>query len=294
MEARVKKGLRLGIDLGGTMVKLALVNEKGRCLAVKEVATVKAPARLAGLLMGAAKEWLSSHRIVGTGVGVAGDVDSARGIVRFAPNLKWKNVPIKQFLRRAGIPAPVHVENDATAAAWGVFHTGLKKKSRNLVVLTLGTGVGGGLVFDGKLYRGATGSAGEIGHMVLDPSGPVCPCGNRGCFEATLGGVALARRGKAASPYELYLRARKGNRAALAVWKEAGRALGQGLANLINVLNPDTIALVGGVAGAAPLLLKFARPALAKAFQTPRRAARIVVPAQNKHTGVIGAALLVE
>lgn len=302
----MKPGVRLGIDLGGTAVKLALVNEKGRVLELRRVDTSKKPRALVALLKEAVRPW-RSRRLLGTGVGVAGDVDPARGVVRFAPNLKWTNVPLRALFRAARFPGPLHFENDATAAAWGAYHAELKGRSRNLVVMTLGTGVGGGVVLEGRVYRGATGSAGELGHMVIDPAGPRCGCGNRGCLETFLGGIHMAawarnelrRSGRHVpeelSPGLLYQMARRGDALALRMWRRAGRALGVALSNLINIFNPDTVLLCGGVAGASPLLLRYARPELMRSrFVTARGAAKIRVSTDNQHLGVVGAALLVE
>jgi glucokinase len=301
----MKKGFRLGVDLGGTSVKLALVDENGALAAKTSVVTVLSPRRLAAEVARAVRPWCA-RPLLGTGVGVAGDVDPVKGVVRFAPNLKWRNVPLKKLLLGAGLPGPLRVENDANAAAWGAYHVELKGRSRNLVVLTLGTGVGGGLVFEGNLYRGATGSAGELGHMVVDWTGPLCACGNRGCLEAYLGGAAMvtwaraemARRGRALpvlTPKILEDLARAGNPVARAAWTRAADALGVALANVVNALNPDTIVFTGGVARGHPLFLPRARKIMSdRAFKTPGRAVRLKVAGQNEDLGVIGAALLVD
>jgi glucokinase len=302
----VRPGTRLGVDLGGTSVKLALVDARGRVLEQEKVGTPESPRALVAALKQAVRPW-RSRRLLGTGVGVAGDVDPVRGVVRFAPNLKWSDVPLKKMFRAADFPGPLYFENDATAAAWGAYHAELKGRSRDLLVMTLGTGVGGGLVLGGKVHRGVTGSAGELGHMVIDPSGPRCGCGNSGCLETFLGGVhmvkwarnELRRSGRRVppglSPGMLYQMARRGDVLALRLWRRAGWALGLALSNLINVFNPDTVLLCGGVAGAAPLLLKHARPELTRSrFVTARNAARIRVSTDNQNLGVVGAALLVE
>ncbi len=307
----MRKGLRLGVDLGGTSVKLALVDERGRVLQSVRVETSGKPAGLAKALRVAAAPLLKGRRILGTGVGVAGDVDPEQGVVRFSPNLKWKNVPLKALLRAAGFPQPIRVDNDATAAAWGAFHLDLKGRSRNFVLLTLGTGAGGGLVLDGRLYRGATGTAGELGHVCVDPAGPLCGCGNKGCLEAFVGNRHLVRwareeagrRGVSLpddlTPKVLNDLARRGSGSkkalARAVWDRMGWALGVGVAGFLNIFNPDTVLLTGGVAGAASLFMPaLRREVSARAFATPRRAARLRVSPQNNDLGVIGAALLVE
>ncbi len=302
----MKKGLRLGIDLGGTQVKLALVDEKGRIHADARVDTVFNPQKLVAALRTAVKPWFKQE-LLGTGVGVAGDIDSAAGVVRISPNLHWRRVQLKRLLEKAGFPRPVVVDNDANAAAWGAYHVELKGRPRNLVVLTLGTGVGGGLILDRKLFRGATGSAGEPGHLTLDPNGIRCGCGGRGCLETFLGKKyliawmrrELTRRGrpvpKDLTPLSMAKAARRGDRLSLKLWEHAGRALGIGLSDLINVLNPDTILLTGGIAGAFGLLMRSARPEIqSRTFATPRGAVRIMVSAENQHLGVVGSALLVE
>lgn len=301
----MRQGLRLGVDLGGTQVKMALVDHRGRLAAQAAVETVKNPRRLVAAMKAAAQVWFHK-RLLGTGVGVAGDIDSARGVVRVSPNLGWRNVPLKKMLKSAGFPQPLFIDNDANAAAWGAFHVELKGKSDDLVVLTLGTGVGGGVVLKGHLLHGVTGSAAELGHMNVDPRGLRCSCGNLGCLETFLGKDYLlasarrewARRGrrwpKGMTPFHLAQIARRGDAAAKAVWARAGSALGVGLGNLINIFNPDTILLCGGIAGASGLLLRSAAPGIRRAFATPRRAARIRVAANTRHLGVVGAALLVE
>jgi glucokinase len=297
--------LRLGIDLGGTHVKMALVDQDGRIVDLKQVDTPTRPRELVALLRRTAAPWFG-RRLLGTGVGVAGDVDPVRGVVRFAPNLRWKNVPLGRLFRRAGFPGPIFFDNDASAAAWGAYHVEIRRRSRDLVVLTLGTGVGGGLVLDGRIYRGVTGSAGELGHMAIDPRGPLCGCGARGCLETFVGGVHLVRRARKLfprwdarrrgplTPAVLHALARRGDRTARRLWDEAGTALGTALSNLINIFNPDTILLCGGVAGASSLLLGAARREIARSrFRTPRRAVRLRVSVNGKHLGVVGSALLV-
>ncbi|MGQ0645280.1 MAG: ROK family protein [Elusimicrobiota bacterium] len=302
----LRPGLRLGVDVGGTQVKLALVDQAGRVKAAGRVDTVRDPRVLTARIQNAVRSW-GIKRCLGTGVGVAGDVDSQSGVVRISPNLGWKNVPLRERLASAGLPAPILVDNDANAAAWGAYFVELEGRPRNLVALTLGTGVGGGLVLDGKLYRGATGSAGELGHVAVDAGGEICGCGARGCLETFLGrdylvrsmAGELVRLGRKVppglTPLEISRRARRGDPAARRVWEKAGRALGVGLAGFINIFNPDVVLLTGGIAGSARLLLRHAGPEIRRrAFATPRRAARLLVSAKNHDLGVIGAALLVE
>jgi glucokinase len=302
----MRPGLRLGVDLGGTHVKMALVERSGRVKALVQVDTVKDPRVLVARLKESVRPWLG-RKLLGTGVGVAGDVDPAQGSVRFSPNLGWHHVPLKDLLRSAGFPRPLFVENDANAAAWGAYHLEMKRRCTHLIVLTLGTGVGGGVVLNGRLYRGITGSAGELGHVSIDPDGTPCGCGSSGCLETFLGAAYLKdwmrremeRQGRKMpdqwSPQDMHKAARQGDRMALRLWERAGRALGVGLANFINIFNPDTILLCGGIAGASDFLLRYARPEIRqRTFQTPRRAVRIRVAKGNQQLGVVGSALLVE
>lgn len=302
----MKKGLRLGIDLGGTSVKLALVDERGRILSRTRVQTSGGPRGLVSGLKGAAASLTRGRKVLGTGVGVAGDVDPEKGIVRFAPNLRWKNIPLKKLMA-SGFPKPLAFDNDATAAAWGAYHLDLKGKSRHFVLLTLGTGVGGGLVLDGRLYRGASGAAGELGHVCVDPSGPRCGCGATGCLESFVGNGYMARwagqeakrRGRPfphdPSPKELNDLARRGNPVARAAWERMGRALGIAVSGFLNTFNPDTVLLAGGVAAAAPLFMPaLRREVTVRAFDTHRKAARILASTRNEDLGVVGAALLVQ
>lgn len=287
------------------MVKLALVNERGDVLARRTVETVRDPRTLVNALRAAVGDWLK-RPIIGTGIGVAGDVDPVKGVVRFAPNLHWKNVPLAALFRRAKFPSPVAVENDATAAAWGAYHLDRSGRVKNLVVLTLGTGVGGGLIFDGRLYRGATGTAGEAGHVTVSEGGDLCACGNRGCLESYLGGAAMVRWAQAAykrkgrtvnalDPIILEDWARRGDPVAKEAYRRAAWALGTALVHFVNLLNPDTILLTGGVSKGAPLFLPEALRILKRnAFKTSARAVRVAVSQRPSDLGVAGAALLVE
>lgn len=301
----MRRGLRLGVDLGGTRVKLGLVDERGRVRETRTVDTVRDPRSLARAVWAAARPWMV-RPLLGTGVGVAGDVDAARGVVRLAPNLGWRNVSVLRCFRAAGWTGSLRFENDATAAAWGAYHVEGVGRGASLILLTLGTGVGGGLVFNGHLHRGATGTAGEIGHIVVDPRGPRCGCGASGCLETYLGAVGLsaeaarryAARGRKnidVSPVELARRARRGDSIAHGVWIRAGKALGAALSNLVNVLNPDEVMFTGGVARAAGLFLPEARRVLrSTAFPAPARAVRFRVSRRPDALGLVGAALLVE
>jgi glucokinase len=299
-----QNSLRLGIDWGGTFVKLALVDDRGEIEDRALVETVGRPPEIVSAIKKAVAPWLKQG-LQGTGVGVAGDVDSTRGIIRFSPNLGWKNIHLKSLFQRTGFPQPIRIDNDATAAAWGAYHLDLKGQSKNFILLTLGTGVGGGLVLDGHLYRGSTGTAGELGHVCVDPAGPLCACGARGCLEAFVGNRHLVqwasnewrRRGEKIPPtlstQTLNEMARRGDPVALRAWVRMGQALGIGVAGFINGFNPDTVLFTGGVAAAGPLFMPSLRREVARrTYVTSRRAARIRISSHNNDLGVVGAALL--
>jgi glucokinase len=310
----MKKGLKMGVDMGGTAIKMAVLDERLRVLWSTVLDNrIQVPLNvLAKRLAGVLKGRLSGVKSVG--FGVAGDIDSSKGLVRFSPNLGLKNAPLGNWLKKYLCRAVV-IDNDANAAAWGIYKTQVSPKIKNVIVATLGTGVGGGLILDGKLYRGITGSAGEIGHIILVPGGRLCHCGNRGCLETYVGGTYLVRealvrirrgegslirrlaqgRAERVTPLLLNQAARRGDPMARSLWKEAGEKLGQGLAGLINVLNPELIVLCGGMASAQNLFLPAARKVISQAaFKTPARAVQIKVAAEASRIGVIGAALLAE
>jgi len=305
----------LGIDLGGTEIKVAVVDEKGN---IREISALKndpsmSPEHFCGEIVARAKAMKDFKRICGTGIGVAGDIDQEKGIVRFSPNLpRWKNANLREMLGKK-LPGPIIVDNDANAAALGAFWLEAKGKVKNLLCVTLGTGVGGGLVCDGKLYRGASGTAGEIGHMPYNPDGPECNCGSRGCIERYIGAPNLSfyaregvKAGKSAIMYDLVGgdlekitpkvmadAARKGDAYALKIWKETGEKLGIVLAGVINLINPEMIILAGGISKANELLLVSIKKTIAeRAFKTPVKACRIKISRYDQKLGVVGAALL--
>ena len=270
------------------------------------------PGALAADLAAVCKSLGKGRPISSVGVGVAGDIDSTRGIVRIGPNLGWKNVPLKRLLERR-LRWPVTVDNDAKAAAWGLYNTQMPKRVKHAIVMTLGTGVGAGIIIDGKLHRGATGSAGEVGHMNIDENGPRCNCGLRGCLETYIGGPHLVKkvrhaleRGQKSRLRKLFLddpdqitplaigdAANAGDAYARSVWRDAGTALGVAVGDLIYLLNPQMICFTGGIAQARGLFLTPMREKLKeRTFRTPVGAVEFKIAAQAAHIGVVGASLL--
>jgi glucokinase len=249
----------------------------------------------------------------GVGVGVPGLVDR-RGVLRFAPNLPGvTELPIKADLE-AALGVPVRVDNDATCAAWGERQLGAAQGYDDVILATLGTGIGGGIVAGGRLHRGTNGFAGEIGHMVIDPDGPPCPCGQRGCWERFASGSGLgnvgrraAAEGRAARVLELAggdpalvrgehvtMAAAHGDREACAVLADFGWWVALGLVNLTNVFDPQAFVLGGGLIEVGDLLLEPVRAAFGRllAGAAHRPAVDILPASLGEHAGAIGAACL--
>jgi glucokinase len=275
--------LACGIDVGGTKIAGGVVDETGTIL---EELQVVSPATdvlaIEDAIEKLVTELRTRHPIEAVGVGAAGYIDKARAVVLFAPNLAWRDLDLKADLERA-LGLPVVVENDANAAAWGEFQYGAGHDVDDLLLVTVGTGVGGGVVLDGALYRGAFGVGAEIGHMRVVPDGILCGCGNRGCFEMYASGSALVREARGAAragsllAADLLARAggdpaaitgplvtaaaRDGDTFAIEQLASLGRWLGEGIASLAAVLDPAVVVIGGGVSAADELLLGPARAA---------------------------------
>jgi glucokinase len=237
-----------GIDLGGTQVRVALARSDGNL-----VASVNTRTPLLGTPQ-AVVDWAAAQidsrrgreKVGSITIAAPGPIDIKRGVLVNPPNLHgWRNVPLAAMLRRA-TGAKVFVANDADMAGLGEFHRGAGKGTRNMVYITWSTGVGGGLIVDGKLHRGAHGTAGEIGHMIIDPEGPIDQCGQRGCLEAFIGGANLAREtGHTAA--ELFAAAARGDAHARRIVEGAARYMGMALISLTNALDPEMFVIGGGV-----------------------------------------------
>ncbi len=246
------------------------------------------------------------------GVGVAGWIDSDQAVVRFSPHLAWRDEPLRERLTNR-LPLPLHIDNDANAAAWAEYRFGAGRDSRALLCLTLGTGIGGAMVFRGQVFRGAYGLAGEFGHMTIEPGGYLCECGNRGCWEQYASGpalerdvaqllarsspssVALARKfenPEHPTGREITAAATAGDRQAIQLIGHIGAWLGKGMASLASALDPDTIVIGGGVSSAGELLR--APAAMAYRESLPGRGYRpeadIRLAKFRNDAGMIGAA----
>ena len=303
----------LGIDVGGTKCLGVIVDGRGNVLAEHRVLTPeRGPELIAAIL--AIVDVLSveagSGGVGGVGVGVPGLVD-ADGALRFAPNLPWiTELDVASPLAAHLGGVPLHIDNDATCAGWAEATCGAAEGRRDMLLATLGTGIGGGLVSGGRLVRGANGFAGEIGHMVVDPSGPPCPCGQRGCWERFASGSALARMASEAMAggratvteagseevrgEHVTAAAAQGDALALELLDTFGWWLALGLANLANVLDPALIVLGGGLIESADVVLLPTRRAFHELVEgvDHRPEIPIVAAALGERAGAIGAALL--
>lgn len=306
--------LACGIDVGGTKIAGGVVDEVGNIL---EHARVESPAQdahdIEAAIAALITDLSSRHEIASVGIGAAGFIDRARATVLFSPNLAWRDENLKADLERR-IGVPIVVENDANAAAWGEFEFGAGKEVDHLLLVTVGTGVGGGLVLAGALLRGAFGVGGEIGHLRVVPGGRLCGCGNLGCLEQYGSGTALVRNARAAVaagslPARSLLdraggdpdqitgpliteAARDGDRFAVEQLGVLGRWLGEGIASLAAILDPAVAVIGGGVSEAGDLLLDPIREAFTSNL-TGRsyRPELQIKPAQLGNTaGLVGAA----
>lgn len=307
-------GQAIGIDVGGTKTAAARVDAHGTVLA-REILPTPADdmdATLEGMVKAARAVMTPDVRAVG--VAAAGLVESSTGILRFAPNLAWRDAPLVGHLE-SELRLRVVAENDNTAAVWGEYRFGAASGHAEVLLVGVGTGIGGGIVSGGELFRGAHGFAGEIGHIVMDPSGPLCGCGNHGCWEQLASGQAVTRAGRQAvldrAETSLVERsggeaervtgsmvteaARAGDMVAVAILSDVGRWLGTGIAGLVNVLDPEIVVLAGGVAEAGDLLLQPARAGFRAAVEAVehRPEVPVVLAELGRDTGVVGAAALV-
>ena len=248
--------------------------------------------------------------IVGVGVGAPGPLDTKRGIVLLTPNLGWVDLPLRQIIRdRIGLPAAL--DNDANCAVLGEWWVGAARGSRHAIGITIGTGIGGGLILDGKLYHGASDVAGEIGHTTIDVEGRRCKCGNYGCLEAYASGPNIALRAveeiqagavsmlpslvggdlRKVTAQTVYRAAKDGDELALEVVNDTARFLGVGIGNLLNVFNPEVVVVMGGVTLAGDhLFVPLRRETARRAFKPAVAACRIVPGELTGTAGVYGAA----
>jgi glucokinase len=264
-----------GIDVGGTKIAILVVDAAGGVLGrATRSSSAGDQDGAAGAIAACLDEALAGtglrpRDLDAIGVGVPGRVDLDRGTVTLAVNLGWSDVPLRTALEQR-LGRPVLVENDARAAALGLYERGVLNDGGDLAYLAVGTGIAAGVVLDGALHRGARGLAGEIGHAIADPDGPLCACGQRGCLEAFASGPAIARRAGAESAREVYQRAADGDQAALDLVADVGRRLAWAVHLLVMAYDVERVVIGGGVthagpAFAAPIHAELARMRMASA-----------------------------
>lgn len=310
----------VGIDIGGTNLVVGLVPEEGgepQGLRVRATVPERGPDAIVTDVVRMARESIKEvvgadggDRILGVGVGSPGAVNRTTGIVAESPNLGWRDYPLKERIQELA-DWPVVVDNDANCAAYGEFWVGAGREARSLVGIIIGTGIGGGIILDGKLVHGASDAAGELGHTTVNFAGRRCACGNYGCVEAYASGPNIAARARegleagaescltqlvegdlsritAATVYEAVV---EGDEYATEVMTETARILGAGIASIINLLNPDVVVIMGGVTRAGDVLFHPLRGEIRRrAFKVSAQACSILPAALPETAGVVGAA----
>ena len=311
----------VGVDLGGTNIVVCAMSADGsqqHGLRSEPTDAAEGPdaviARMARMVNDTVDSTMRETGVTreafrGVGIGAPGPLDRKAGIVLVAPNLGWHMVPLRDRITAlTGLPAAL--DNDANCATYGEWWIGAAKGGRNVIGVTIGTGIGGGLILDGKLYHGSSDVAGEIGHTTIDQTGRRCGCGNYGCLEAYASGTAIAERAREALAYEpisilpdlvggdvsritaatVYEAAAQGDTVAIEVVRDTARFLGTGLANLLNIFNPDVVVIAGGVTQAGEALFAPLRAEIRRrAFKPAVDACRIVPGTLPGTAGVVGA-----
>ena len=314
------KKYNIGVDIGGTNVKIALVDEKGAIAYSNSVPTRAEMGYEYTIqnIISTIKDSLKESKndisdIGGIGFGLPGQIDSINGIVRLLPNIpSWVEVPLAKIVQ-SEFNIPVKLDNDVRVATLGELNFGAGKGCKNLICLTVGTGVGSGIVLNGQLVRGASMTAGEIGHVIVEShNGEICGCGATGCLEAYASGPSVVKManeyiaggkstkykeiaaGSEITPYIVYEAAKQGDAVAKRIFTIVGEYLGVALVSVVNLLNPEKIIVGGGVGQAGDLILDPIREAIKKRCIPTSAAAVEVVPAQlGESAGVVGASLLI-
>ena len=297
----------IGIDLGGTNLKSALLDFKYKILR-KEVFNTQDFIKKERLIQAIVDSIhrilkyknLNKRQVLGIGLGLPGPIDVKRGLVHFFPNIAgWKEVNLKNILeKRLGLP--VSLDNDANLMSLAEFRMGAAKGLRNVVCLTLGTGVGGGIIIEGRLYRGSTYSAGEIGHLPINEEGPQCNCRGIACLETYIGNNRIIAQAKKIFPQKISLEklsqlAKQKDGKALKIWSDVGGHLGVALVGVVNLLNPDAIVIGGGVANAGKVLFDRVKEMISRqAMPVQARQVKVFKAKLGNDAGLIGAGILVK
>lgn len=313
--------IRIGIDVGATKTKIIMITRQGKVLARQKIMTDsdKVPGPIVERASAAVEGLIRSHgvraaEVETVAVGICGFLNPRTGIIENSPNLHWHNVPFKRLMEKR-LKRTVYIANDVNAAAWGEFVYGAGRGASNIVTILAGSGIGGGIVCNGRLVEGGTGTAGEVGHMIYRENGLICDCGQRGCFEAYGGGMPMERRMRRAakagkSPLALQLAgsdlsaintriirlaAERGDPLARRIWADAEAALGILCANLVSLLNPDRLVIGGGVVAGNPGLFGVIRETImSRSVQLAARHNRVVKSELGDDAVAMGAAALVD
>jgi glucokinase len=317
----VEKKYSIGVDLGGTNIVSAIVNCQGKIVNSFKAPTFAERGKEATIKRiietiheNIIQSTIALDDIIGIGIGAPGPLDVKRGIINFAPNLPgWIDVPLKKKLENE-FNMKIVLENDANAAAWGERCFGAGQGVNNLVCFTLGTGIGGGIIIDGKIYHGNNYGAAELGHMTVNKDGPRCNCGNYGCLEAYSSATGIKNRIKnrikegikseflnfdddnlfeSLRLKSIFEAARKGDRLTSDIVEEAISYLGIAIANIANILNPEMVVLVGGITNEGDkLLIPLRKEVKKRAFYSNYKSLKIVIGKLAGNAGVLGAAAL--
>ena len=322
MPTRKRHEYIIGVDLGGTNIVVGAMSADGKHhYAMRSIPTSAelgaegVADRIVGLIEGVILDTIAQTKaqrrdFIGVGIGAPGPLDRDKGIVIVAPNLGWRNFPLRDRIgERLNLPATL--DNDANCATVGEWWQGAAKGATNVVGMTIGTGIGGGIILDGKLFHGSSDVAGEIGHTTIDLNGRHCKCGNYGCLEAYASGPAIATRAREVLVREetasllpslvdgrleaitaeiVYRAAQKGDAVASEIVRDTARYLGAGIANLLNILNADVVVVAGGVTQAGDALFVPLRAEVRRrAFRPAVDATQIVAGTLPGTAGVVGA-----
>jgi glucokinase len=306
----------IGIDIGGTKIAGALVDAQGTIVLEERVPSPAGdPNAMVDAVVGLIQRLSANHQVIGAGVAAAGFIDADQSTIIYAPNISWRNEPFKSKLE-AKLDIPVIIENDANAAAWAEYRYGAGRGYKHMIMLTIGTGVGGAVITDSHMLRGGFGIAGELGHLRVVPDGLLCGCGQHGCLESYASGSALLRSAKALAAssdpegqrlreieaeagqltgLEVYKAILENDPGALRVLRELGSWLGQAIGSLVAVLDPEVVVIGGGVSAAGDLLLDPIREAFRAHLpaQGFRPELKITAAEFVNDAGVVGAADLV-
>lgn len=306
----------IGIDIGGTKIAGALVDAQGQIVLEERVPSPAGdPEAMVDAVVGLIQRLSANHEVIGAGVAAAGFIDADQSTIIYAPNISWRNEPFKAKLE-AKLDIPVIIENDANAAGWAEYRYGAGRGYKHMVMLTIGTGVGGAVIADSHMLRGGFGIAGELGHIRVVPDGLLCGCGQHGCLESYASGSALLRAAKelAASGdpsgkrlreieseagqltgLEVYKAILEHDEGALRILSDLGAWLGQAIASLVAVLDPEIVVIGGGVSAAGDLLLNPIREAYLTHLPARGYRPELKITAAEfvNDAGVVGAADLV-